>query len=644
MRMLLHNIHPDVAKDRENLEPYRTGHAVRSWECLEPTVKCLLNLETDETLLMQSGAPATVFKTFKHSPAVFITNSNIVPKWATYEYFRKLEAEGLITYGQMTAGSWIYIGTQGILQGTYGTIMEFARQNGWADLKGKVLLSAGLGAMSGAQPLAATFANGVGIIAEVREDRIDRAIAKGYCDAKAKSVDEAIKLAKQAAAEGRPLSIGLLGNAADVYPEMLKRVKKSEIHIDMVTEQTAAHDPLRGYTPAGITAADGDRLRWITSRMRSLVMEAEKKLGKEVKTDGTPLEILGSEAGTACDWLVKRQNSVVLALLEPADTNNPKVEAELKTAGFDVAELKRLAASKYAQLSVRDLRAPALLKKLSQTIEQDYIERAKASMRAEVEVMAEFKKMGITTFDYGNFIRVRAEEAGLDAAIAQSFPGFVAGAIRPMFCEGLGPFRWVALSGNEEDIRKIDRKILKVFTGDKYAQLRNWIEKAGKGVQFQGLPSRICWFDVKDRARMGKIVNDMVASGELSGPIAIGRDHLDTGSVASPQRETEGMLDGSDAISDWVFLNLMLSTAGGANWVSLHHGGGVGIGNSQHAGLVIVADGTKDAAKRMGVVLKNDSAIGVVRHASAGYPIAIEAARKNGLPLPMAGIKITPLH
>ncbi|NUK29299.1 urocanate hydratase [Parageobacillus sp. VR-IP] len=524
LRMLNNNLNPEVAERPEDLVVYGgIGKAARNWECYEAIVETLLNLENDETLLIQSGKPVAVFKTHADAPRVLIANSNLVPAWATWDHFHELDKKGLIMYGQMTAGSWIYIGSQGIVQGTYETFAEVARQHYGGTLKGTITVTAGLGGMGGAQPLAVTLNGGVCIAVEVDRARIQRRIDTKYLDTMTDRLDAAIQMAKKAKEEGKALSIGLLGNAAEVLPKMI------EIGFipDVLTDQTSAHDPLNGYIPAGVT-------------------------------------------------------------LEEA------------------AELRR--------------RDP-----------KQYIRRAKQSIAEHVKAMLAMQKQGAVTFDYGNNIRQVAKDEGVEDAF--SFPGFVPAYIRPLFCEGKGPFRWVALSGDPEDIYKTDEVILREFSDNQH--LCNWIRMAREKIQFQGLPARICWLGYGERAKFGKIINDMVAKGELKAPIVIGRDHLDSGSVASPNRETEGMKDGSDAIADWPILNALLNAVGGASWVSVHHGGGVGMGYSIHAGMVIVADGTKEAEKRLERVLTTDPGLGVVRHADAGYELAIQTAKEKGIHMPM---------
>jgi urocanate hydratase len=521
LRMLMNNLDPDVAENPDELVVYGgIGKAARNWECFDTIVETLKTLEKDETLLIQSGKPVGVFKTHENAPRVLLANSNIVPHWATWKHFHELDAKGLAMYGQMTAGSWIYIGSQGIVQGTYETFVEMGRQHFGGDLAGKWILTGGLGGMGGAQPLAATMAGASMLAVECDPTRIEKRLETKYLDHKATTLDEALKIIKNAK---KPVSVGLLGNAAEIFPELIKRGIKP----DMVTDQTSAHDPLNGYLPAGMTLEQAAKLR----------------------------------------------------------AEHP----------------------------------------------EDMIRLAKASMATQVRAMLEFHKQGIPVVDYGNNIRQMAFDAG--AINAFDFPGFVPAYIRPLFCRGIGPFRWVALSGDPQDIAKTDAKVKELIPHDKH--LHNWLDMAHKKIKFQGLPARICWVGLGDRAKLGLAFNEMVKSGELSAPIVIGRDHLDSGSVASPNRETESMKDGSDAVSDWPLLNALLNTASGATWVSLHHGGGVGMGFSQHSGMVIVADGTDDAAKRLERVLTNDPATGVMRHADAGYDIAIECAKEKGLKLPM---------
>jgi urocanate hydratase len=529
LRMLMNNLDPDVAENPDELVVYGgIGKAARNWECFDAIVEALKKLESDETLLVQSGKPVGVFKTHADAPRVLIANSNLVPHWATWQHFRELDAKGLMMYGQMTAGSWIYIGTQGIVQGTYETFVEVGRQHFGGNIKGKWILTGGLGGMGGAQPLAATMAGASMLAVECQASRIERRLATRYLDKKATTLDEAVNMIHAAHAKGEAISVGLLGNAAEIFPELARRaVKDKKYRPDVVTDQTSAHDPLNGYLPAGWT--------W---------EEAEKRRHSE-----------------------------------------PEV----------------------------------------------VIKAAKESMAAHVKAMLDFWHMKIPTLDYGNNIRQVALETGVKNAF--EFPGFVPAYIRPLFCRGVGPFRWAALSGDPEDIYKTDKRVKELLPDNKH--LHNWLDMARKRIQFQGLPARICWVGLGDRAKLGLAFNEMVASGELKAPVVIGRDHLDSGSVASPNRETEGMKDGSDAVSDWPLLNALLNTASGATWVSLHHGGGVGMGFSQHSGMVIVADGTKEAAARIKRVLTNDPATGVMRHADAGYDIAIECAEEKGLNLPM---------
>ncbi|ULT55665.1 urocanate hydratase [Neobacillus drentensis] len=524
LRMLMNNLDADVAEHPEELVVYGgIGKAARNWDCFDAIVESLKHLEGDETLLVQSGKPVVVFKTHTDAPRVLIANSNIVPAYANWDTFHELDKKGLMMYGQMTAGSWIYIGSQGIVQGTYETFAELAKQHFNGSLKGTITVTAGLGGMGGAQPLAVTMNGGVCIGIDVDETRIDRRIETRYTDVKTDSLDEAIRLAQEAKREGKALSIGLLGNAAEVLPDMITR----NFIPDVLTDQTSAHDPLNGYTPAGLS------------------FEAATELRK----------------------------------------TNPEL----------------------------------------------YVRRSKASMAVHVKAMLEMMEKGAVTFDYGNNIRQVAKDEGVENAF--DFPGFVPAYIRPQFCEGKGPFRWVALSGDPEDIYKTDQAILREFADNEH--LCNWIRMAQEKIQFQGLPSRICWLGYGERARFGKILNDMVARGELKAPIVIGRDHLDSGSVASPNRETEAMKDGSDVVSDWPILNAMVNAVGGATWVSVHHGGGVGMGYSLHAGVVIVADGTKEAEARIERVLTTDPGMGVVRHADAGYELAKKTAREKGIKIPM---------
>ena len=524
LRMLMNNLHPDVAENPDELVVYGgIGKAARNWKCYDQIIRSLKDLEDDETLLVQSGKPVGIFKTHKDAPRVLIANSNLVPHWGTWDHFHELDKKGLMMYGQMTAGSWIYIGSQGIVQGTYETFVEMGRQSYNGDLSGKWILTAGLGGMGGAQPLASVMAGACMLAIECDETRIDFRIRTRYVDYKAKSLDEAMAMIHQAIKEKKVISVGLLGNAAEILPEMLKKGIKP----DAVTDQTSAHDPLNGYLPIGWT------------------MEQAKRERK----------------------------------------NNPQL----------------------------------------------VIKKAKESMAVHVRAMLEFHAQGIPTFDYGNNIRQEALGEGVKNAF--DFPGFVPAYIRPLFCRGIGPFRWVALSGDPEDIYKTDQKIKELLPDNKH--LHNWLDMAHERISVQGLPSRICWVGLGDRAKLGLAFNEMVKNGELKAPIVIGRDHLDSGSVASPNRETESMKDGSDAVSDWPLLNALLNTASGATWVSIHHGGGVGMGFSQHAGVVIVADGTDEAAVRLKRVLTNDPATGVMRHADAGYASAIECAKEKGLNLPM---------
>lgn len=524
LRMLMNNLDPEVAEKPDDLIVYGgCGKAARNWDCFEAIVRALKELENDETLLVQSGKPVGIFKTTKDSPRVLIANSLLVPAWATWEKFWDLEDKGLIMFGQMTAGSWIYIGSQGILQGTYETLAEVARQHFGGSLRGRFVLTAGMGGMGGAQPLAVTMNEGVCLDVEVDKARIERRLRSGYCDMMTESLDEALILVREAVEKRIPRSIGLVGNAADTHPEILRR----GVIPDVVTDQTSAHDPLGGYVPNGMTLEQALDLR--------------KK--------------------------------------------NPK----------------------------------------------EYVERAMKAIAVHCRAMLGFKQKGSVVFDYGNNIRGQAKKAGVDNAF--DFPGFVPAYIRPMFCVGKGPFRWVALSGDPEDIYRTDQAVLDEFPEDQ--ALARWINLAREKVKFQGLPARICWLGYGERAKFGLRLNRMVRSGELKAPIVIGRDHLDSGSVASPNRETEGMIDGSDAIADWPILNALLNTACGATWVSVHHGGGVGIGNSIHAGMVIVADGSDDADQRLLRVLTADPGIGVARHADAGYRSAIELAKQKGIRIPM---------
>jgi urocanate hydratase len=524
LRMLLNNLDPEVAEHPERLVVYGgTGRAARSHEALKEIVRTLLRLAADETLLVQSGKPVGVFRTNEWSPRVLIANSLLVPRWATWDEFRRLEAEGLTMFGQMTAGSWIYIGTQGILQGTYQTLAAAGEKHfGSPDLTGRTILTAGLGGMGGAQPLAATMSGAAILCIEVDPSRIERRLETRYLDESTDSLDDALARVRAAARDGRPLSVGLLGNAADVVPELAGR---GEL-FDLVTDQTAAHDPLTGYVPQGLGVAEA---------------------------------------------------------------------AELRSRDPD-----------------------------------EYLRRARASIAVHVGGMLEFVRSGCYVFDYGNNLRGEAHEAGIEEAF--SYPGFVPAYIRPLFCRGIGPFRWAALSGDPADIAEIDRELGGLFPDD--LLLQRWLELAPGRVSFQGLPARICWLGYGDRARAGLAINDLVRSGVVSAPVVIGRDHLDSGSVASPYRETEAMRDGSDAIADWPILNALLNVAAGATWVSVHHGGGVGIGNSIHAGMVVVADGTDAAAERLERVLTTDPGTGVMRHADAGYEEALAAARELGVDLP----------
>ena len=524
LRMLMNNLDPEVAERPDDLVVYGgTGKAARNWECFEAIVRSLRALENDETLLVQSGKPVAVFRTHTTAPRVLIANSNLVGRWATWDVFRELERKGLTMYGQMTAGSWIYIGSQGILQGTFETFGAVARQHFGGSLAGRFVLSAGLGGMGGAQPLAATMQGAAFLGVEVDEARIAKRVASGYCDRSTRSLDEALSWIAAAQRSGEALSVGLVGNAAEVLPELVRR----GVTPDVLTDQTSAHDMLNGYVPAEMSLADAAALR----------------------------------------------------------SSDPTA----------------------------------------------YVARATASVVAHVSAMLEMRERGAITFDYGNNIRTVAHDAGL--AHAFDFPGFVPAYVRPLFCEGKGPFRWVALSGDPKDLYRTDQLVLELFPDD--VQLARWITLAREKVHFQGLPARICWLGQGERAKFGVALNDLVASGELSAPIVIGRDHLDTGSVASPFRETEAMKDGSDAIADWAILNALLNVASGASWVSFHHGGGVGIGNSLHAGQVIVADGTPEMRERLQRVLTNDPGIGVARHADAGYEIALDTAAEKGIMLPM---------
>ncbi|MGG0716915.1 urocanate hydratase [Robertmurraya massiliosenegalensis] len=524
LRMLMNNLDSEVAEKPEDLVVYGgIGKAARNWECFDAIVDSLKRLEADETLMIQSGKPVAIFKTHANAPRVLIANSNLVPAYANWDTFHELDKRGLMMYGQMTAGSWIYIGSQGIVQGTYETFAELAKQHFNGSLRHTITVTAGLGGMGGAQPLAVTMNGGVCIAIEVDETRIDRRIETKYTDIKTNSLEEALQLAQIAKKEGKALSIGLLGNAADMLPEMIR----TGFIPDVLTDQTSAHDPLNGYIPSQMTLEEAACLR----------------------------------------------------------AENPEI----------------------------------------------FVKAAKVSMATHVKAMLEMMDKGAITFDYGNNIRQVAKDEGVENAF--DFPGFVPAYIRPQFCVGKGPFRWAALSGDPEDIFKTDAAILREFADNEH--LCNWIRMAQEKIQFQGLPSRICWLGYGERARFGKIINDMVASGELKAPIVIGRDHLDSGSVASPNRETESMLDGSDAVSDWPILNALINAVGGATWVSVHHGGGVGMGYSQHAGVVIVADGTKEAEERIERVLTTDPGMGVVRHADAGYELAKNTAREKGIRMPM---------
>jgi urocanate hydratase len=526
LRMLMNNLDPEVAKDPERLIVYGgTGRAARSWEAFDAIVKSLRELENDETLVVQSGKPVGIFKTSEQAPRVLISNAMIVPKWADWDYFRELEERGLTMFGQMTAGSWIYIGTQGILQGTYETLAALASKHFDGSLKGKIVLTSGLGEMGGAQPLAVTMNDGVAMVVEVDKRAIERRMEKEYLDMFTDSVQEAVKLAKGYAREGKSISIGILGNSAEVFPELASM----GFQPDVITDQTSAHDPLYGYIPAGLSLKEAEELR---------------------KND-----------------------------------------------------------------------------------KKEYMRRVLESVSRHVRTILKMKEKGAVAFEYGNNIRNLAKEAGVKEAFA--IPGFVSEYIRPLFCQGRGPFRWVALSGEADDIYATDELIKKEFSYNK--SLVRWIEKAHEKVRFQGLPARVCWLGLGERAKFGKMINDMVREGRLSAPIVIGRDHLDSGSVASPYRETEGMKDGSDAIADWPILNALLNAVSGASWVAVHHGGGVGIGYSIHAGLVVVADGTDEGERRVKTALTNDPAIGVARHADAGYEEAIKTAKEKGVKIPMLG-------
>jgi len=525
-RMIQNNLDPDVAERPDDLVVYGgIGKAARNWACFDAILDTLKTLDEDQTLLVQSGKPVGVFRTHADAPRVLIANSNLVPHWATWQHFNQLDKKGLMMYGQMTAGSWIYIGSQGIVQGTYETFVEAGRQHYDGDLAGRWILTAGLGGMGGAQPLAATMAGASMLAVECDPTRIDMRIRTGYLDKRADTLDEALAMIDAAVAAKQAISVGLLGNAAEVLPELVRR----GVRPDMVTDQTSSHDPVNGYLPAG----------WSLEKWQ--------------------------------EWRVTEPHHVEKA--------------------------------------------------------------ARESMAEHVKAMLAFHAQGIPTFDYGNNIRQMAKETGVEHAF--DFPGFVPAYIRPLFCRGVGPFRWVALSGDPDDIYKTDAKVKELLPDDKH--LHRWLDMARERIHFQGLPARICWVGLGDRHRLGMAFNEMVANGELKAPIVIGRDHLDSGSVASPNRETESMMDGSDAVSDWPLLNALLNTAGGASWVSLHHGGGVGMGFSQHSGVVIVADGSEAAAKRLERVLWNDPGTGVMRHADAGYDIAVDCAREKGLRLPMIG-------
>lgn len=529
-RMLQNNLHPDVAENPKSLVVYGgIGRAARNWESYDQILESLKELEDDETLLVQSGKPVGVFQTHENAPRVLIANSNLVPRWATWEHFNELDRKDLMMYGQMTAGSWIYIGTQGIVQGTYETFVEAGRQHYDGSWAGRWILTAGLGGMGGAQPLAATFAGATSLNIECQQSSIDFRLRTGYVDKQADDLDHAYELIKQHTATDEAVSIALLGNAADILPEMVKRANAGEIKPDLVTDQTSAHDLINGYLPSGWTVEE---------------------------------------------WKAAQED--------------PEQHAALTKA-------------------------------------------AAQSCAVHVQAMLDLQEMDIPTTDYGNNIRQVAFDEGVKNAF--NFPGFVPAYIRPLFCQGKGPFRWVALSGDPEDIYKTDQKIKELFPENQH--IHRWLDMAKERIQFQGLPARICWLGLGERDKAGLAFNEMVKSGELKGPIVIGRDHLDTGSVASPNRETESMKDGSDAVSDWALLNAMLNVAGGATWVSLHHGGGVGMGYSQHSGMVIVADGTDAAAKRLARVLVNDCGSGVMRHADAGYELAIKTAKDYGLNLPM---------
>jgi len=529
-RMIQNNLDPEVAERPEELVVYGgIGRAARDWDCFDRILECLKTLEDDESLLIQSGKPVGIFRTHPDAPRVLLANSNLVPRWATWEHFHELDRQGLFMYGQMTAGSWIYIGTQGIVQGTYETFAEAARQHYGGDMAGRWILSAGLGGMGGAQPLAASFAGATSLIVECQQSSVDFRLRTRYLDKQARDLDEALALVQAHTGSGEAVSIGLLGNAAEVLPELVRRARSGGIRPDLVTDQTSAHDLINGYLPAG--------------------------------------------------WTV----------------------AQWRAAQADAAQHGRLQ------------------------------REAAASCAVHVRAMLEFHAMGVPVVDYGNNIRQVAHDEGVTNAF--DFPGFVPAYIRPLFCEGKGPFRWVALSGDPEDIRRTDARLKQLFPNNRH--MIRWLDMADERIAFQGLPARICWLGLGERHVAGLAFNEMVRRGELKAPIVIGRDHLDTGSVASPNRETEGMKDGTDAVSDWPLLNALLNTAGGATWVSLHHGGGAGMGYSQHAGMVIVADGSDAAARRLARVLVNDCGSGVMRHADAGYELAIRTAREQGLNLPM---------
>ena len=531
LRMIMNNLDPDVAERPQDLVVYGgIGKAARNWECFDAIVECLRELGEEETLLVQSGKPVGVFRTHADAPRVLIANSNLVPAWANWKHFRELDRKGLMMFGQMTAGSWIYIGSQGIVQGTYETFAEMGRQHYGGDLSGRWILTAGLGGMGGAQPLAATMAGASMLAIECQSDRIDKRLETGYLDTRAETLDDALAMIEQSVADRKPLSVGLLGNAAEILPELIER----GIRPDAVTDQTSAHDPANGYLPIGWTVEE---------------------------------------------WFERRESdpdAVVAAAVN--------------------------------------------------------------SMAVHVRAMLAFHEAGVPTFDYGNNIRQVALDQGVDKAF--DFPGFVPAYVRPLFCRGVGPFRWAALSGDPEDIYRTDAKVKELIPDDEH--LHQWLDAAAERIHFQGLPARICWVGLGERDRLGLAFNEMVRNGELKAPVVIGRDHLDSGSVASPNRETEAMRDGSDAVSDWPLLNALLNTASGATWVSFHHGGGVGMGYAQHAGLVIVCDGSEAADRRIARVLWNDPGSGVMRHADAGYPEAIECAKEHGLNLPMVGRKEVP--